>query len=121
MAALSPGCRDGAGPVMGIHTDGVPPPVTVEDTTGSLPRPAWVQHEPVPVINGPRNIFAMKAQVVEYQRAIAVIRFHIQGVEQNLDSLDPAAVVAVHVPNYTDPPERVDAATAARAVTPSTE
>jgi hypothetical protein len=100
----------------------VNPPRVVEGSIGSgtRPRPAWVVAEPVLTIHGPRNIAAMKQQVVDYHRALMRIQRQIDGVEQNLDSLDPAAVVAVQVPNYLDPQERVDAAKAARAATPST-
>lgn len=114
MAVLSPGCREG-GPVMGLHDD-----TPIEDTAGSLPLPTEVAAEPVPQIHGPQNIAAMKQQIVEYQRAILLIGSHIRSVEQNLDALNPAAVCAVFVPNYTDPPARVDAAKVALdAATPS--
>lgn len=96
MAALSPGCRNGV-----VHG------ISVQEDTPDDPTP-------IPVVHGPRNVAEMKQMVVDYQRAIARIQRHIQGVEFNLAALDPAAVVAVNVPFYTDPPERVDAARAAR-------
>lgn len=100
MAALTPGCRNGAGPVLGLHT---------------LP----LDPAPLPVIplgmRGPANIAGLKQEAVNLQRALEGIQQHILTVEQALDALDPAAVVSVSVPFYADPPERVTAATAARA------